>query len=57
MVAEFGQHDDSVPDYKYFILLKDAFWHPVYMGRYHSATSLQGIADYLDGAEDLNDDK
>lgn len=52
MVSEFGLHDDSVPDYKYFVLLKDAYWHPIHMGRYHSATSLQGIADFIDGAEE-----
>tara|TARA_Y100000004_G_C8810304_1_gene367374 strand:- start:494 stop:733 length:240 start_codon:yes stop_codon:yes gene_type:complete len=53
MVAEFGQHDDTVPDYKYYVLLKDAYWHADYMGRYHSATSLQGVVDYLDGAIEL----
>ena len=51
MVEDFGLHDDSVPDYKYFVLLKEAYWHPIYMGRYHSATSLQGIVDFIDGAE------
>ena len=53
MVAEFGKHDETVPDYKYYVVLHDAYWHPDYMGRYHSATSLQGILDYVNGAIEL----
>ena len=47
VVAEFGDHDDSVPDYKYYVVLKHEFWHPTHWGRDHSATSLQGILDFI----------
>jgi hypothetical protein len=53
MVAEFGNHDETVPEYKYYVVLHDSYWHPDYMGRYHSSTSLQGIVDYLNGAIEL----
>lgn len=51
-VDEFGNHDDSVPDYKYYVWLKTAYWHPLYMGRYRSSNTLEGILDYINGAVD-----
>ena len=49
-VGEWGVHDDSVPDYKYWVLLKEEYHHEVEAGRYKSANTLRDILDFIDEA-------